>query len=162
MFSLVLVDFSESLLGDWRIQNDDVMGGVSSSQFKFNSMNYGEFSGKISLKNNGGFCGVFYAFEALNIEGFKTARLRIKGDKKKYKFRIRRHSDENVAYKFDFVTSGNWEEIKIPLHDMYAMWRGKRLDIDPYPVKQLSEVGFLISNGKAENFSLEIDKIWLE
>jgi NADH dehydrogenase [ubiquinone] 1 alpha subcomplex assembly factor 1 len=45
---------------------------------------------------------------------------------------------------------------------MVPSFRGRKLDMPNYPAKVLEEVVILISNKKAERFSLEIDKITLE
>jgi NADH dehydrogenase [ubiquinone] 1 alpha subcomplex assembly factor 1 len=64
--SMTLFDFSkDSNLSNWRILDDVVMGGRSNGIFKLNEDNHGEFSGKISLENNGGFSSVRYYFEKI-------------------------------------------------------------------------------------------------
>ncbi len=45
---------------------------------------------------------------------------------------------------------------------MYPKRRGHRLDIPDYPGKSLAQVRFMIANGRAENFQLEIASIALE
>jgi hypothetical protein len=65
-------------------------------------------------------------------------------------------------YIYNFKTSGNWQTITIPLSEMVPSFRGRKLDMPNYPAKVLEEVVILISNKKAERFSLEIDKITLE
>ena len=49
----------------WRIVDDNVMGGRSSSNISLNKDGFGVFNGTISLDNNGGFCSVRYVFKAL-------------------------------------------------------------------------------------------------
>jgi hypothetical protein len=62
----------------------------------------------------------------------------------------------------EFTTTGDWQEVKIPLRTMYAVRRGDRLDLPDYPGKTLSQVRFMIANGRAESFRLEIASIKLE
>ena len=51
-----IFDFNkEANIEGWRIVNDVVMGGRSSSNFKLNTEGHGCFSGAVSLENNGGF-----------------------------------------------------------------------------------------------------------
>ena len=42
----------------WEVVNDDVMGGVSTSQFQLLTNGGAIFSGVVSLENNGGFASV--------------------------------------------------------------------------------------------------------
>ena len=49
---------SQSIVGDWRIVNDGVMGGISKSSLLLNSSGQGKFAGHVSLANNGGFASV--------------------------------------------------------------------------------------------------------
>ena len=52
---LVLADFTaEDSVTDWYVQNDTVMGGVSSSELSWNDGDL-LFSGNLSTDNNGGF-----------------------------------------------------------------------------------------------------------
>ena len=62
----------------------------------------------------------------------------------------------------EFPTTGHWEEIKIPLRTMYPVRRGDRLDLPDYSGETLSQVRFMIANGRAESFQLEIASIALE
>ena len=45
---------------------------------------------------------------------------------------------------------------------MYPVRRGDRLDIPDYPAETMSQVRFMIANGRAESFQLEIASISLE
>jgi hypothetical protein len=45
---------------------------------------------------------------------------------------------------------------------MYAVRRGDRLDIPDYPAKTMSQARFMIANGRAEAFRLEVASIRLE
>lgn len=70
--SKVIFDFNkESDISDWKIVNDAVMGGRSSSKFYLNEEGNGVFKGKFSLENNGGFSSLRHRFKQKNIEGYK-------------------------------------------------------------------------------------------
>ena len=56
--SIVLVDFSPSTTTEWRVVNDGVMGGLSSSTMSATEVGTGVFSGRLSLENNGGFASI--------------------------------------------------------------------------------------------------------
>ncbi|MHC4835566.1 MAG: CIA30 family protein, partial [Planctomycetota bacterium] len=54
--SKLLIDFSdESVAKQWLSVNDNVMGGISEGQFRITDDKTLEFSGSLSLENNGGF-----------------------------------------------------------------------------------------------------------
>jgi NADH dehydrogenase [ubiquinone] 1 alpha subcomplex assembly factor 1 len=45
---------------------------------------------------------------------------------------------------------------------MYPVRRGNRLDLPDYPGKIMAQVRFMIANGRAENFRLEIASVRLQ
>ena len=163
MAPIVIFDFNKnSDIENWIIIDDVVMGGKSSSTFKLNSEGYGVFEGGVSLENNGGFASVHYKFERLPIKGSTKIILRIKGDGKKYQFRIKSNSEDYYSYIYPFSTTGEWEEIQIPLKEMYPSFRGRKLDIPNFSKDYIEEIAFLIGNKNQEKFKLLIDKIELK
>ena len=89
-----------------------------------------------------------------NIKGFK---IRLKGDGKKYKFRLR-ESYRSSNYSTDFDTkSGIWTSIEILVSDLNPMFMGyysrntKKLEIE-----NISSLGFQISDKQEGEFKLEI------
>jgi hypothetical protein len=160
---MVLFDFSEnSDLKGWYLVNDDVMGGRSSATFELNSGGNGFFKGSVSLENNGGFSSVHYRFQQKDIGQAKIFAIRVKGDGKKYQARIYASASDNFSYIAYFETTGEWQNIEIPLESMYPSFRGRKLDRPNFSGKFIEEIAFLIGNNKAENFELEIDKIELK
>ncbi|MEM6297808.1 MAG: CIA30 family protein [Bacteroidota bacterium] len=160
-----LFDFSPDCnLSNWRIVDDVVMGGRSSGNFRLNEEGHAVFSGKVSLENNGGFSSVRYIFpESLKITeaSERVIHIRLKGDGKKYQFRVKEGMRQYHSYIKEFETSGEWEEVRIPLKEMYASFRGRKLDMPNFSHEVIEEMRFLIANKKAETFSLTIDKIEL-
>lgn len=160
--SHIIFDFNKnSSISNWIVVDDVVMGGKSNGNFQLNKDGKGVFSGKISLDNNGGFSSVRYGFNKLNIEKFKSIVLKIKGDGKNYQFRIKYKSSNYASYITSFSSSGEWQEIEIPLNSMYPSFRGRKLDEPNFFHKSIEEVTFLIANKKNEEFILLIDKIEL-
>jgi hypothetical protein len=45
---------------------------------------------------------------------------------------------------------------------MYPSFRGRKLTMNNFSSESIQELAFLIGNKKAQNFTLEIDKIYLE
>lgn len=163
MASHIIFDFNqESNLNNWVIIDDVVMGGKSSSSFGLSPQGHGVFKGSISLDNNGGFSSVRYKFERILIKDYTKIVIKIKGDGKKYQFRLKSNSEDSYSYISSFSTNGDWQEIQIPLKDMYPSFRGRRLDKPNLSEEYIEEIAFLIGNKNEENFQLVIDKIELE
>ena len=62
---MTLFNFTaDSDISNWKILDDVVMGGRSDGNFKMNTEGHGEYTGRVSLKNNGGFsnCNVTIGF----------------------------------------------------------------------------------------------------
>ena len=163
MNTLTIYDFSEtSDLSSWYVVNDGVMGGVSKGTLQLNDEHHGVFRGTISLEYNGGFSSIRYPLATQEVSDYEFMVLRVKGDGKRYQFRVKSKRSQYYSYVAYFETSGQWETIRIPLKEIYPVFRGSRLNRPKYDGTLLEEVGILIGNKKAEAFQLEIDSIYLE
>ena len=163
MQSMTLFQFnSDSNIENWRILDDVVMGGCSNGEFKINTDGYGEYYGEVSLENNGGFSSLRYDFESLDSSKYLKFRLRIKGDGKTYQFRVKSNTNDRHSFIYNFKTTKDWQNVDIPFSDMFASFRGYRLDIPNFNGQQMEEIAFLIGNKKEETFKLLIDTITLE
>lgn len=161
--SIILFDFSENReYGRWQVVNDGVMGGLSQATFGAGENGTALFSGRVSLENNGGFSSVRYNTGKIKVEGYATLALYLKGDGKKYQVRIRENNDDYFSYISTFQTSGEWETIEIQLKDMFPSFRGRKLDRPNFKGNTIVELTFLIGNGKAESFTLELQKAVLK
>ena len=162
MPSQVIFDFNKSAeIQNWLIVDDVVMGGKSSGTFNLNADGFGVFEGNISLDNNGGFSSVRYRFEKTLVKEYSTVHIKLRGDGKKYQFRIKAKSGDYYSYISPFQTTGEWQEIEIPLKDMYPSFRGRKLDQPNFSDDYIEEITFLIGNKKEEDFQLLIAKIEL-
>lgn len=156
----MIVDFSNNYdLKAWNVVDDVVMGGRSDGNLYINKDGHGEFTGDVSLENNGGFSSIRLRMDKSAVFDHSKFVLRVKGDGKKYQLRVKSIRMNWYSYAYTFQTSGEWETIEIPMNEMYPTFRGRKLDFPNYPGKTLSELGFLISNKKNESFKLEIDYI---
>lgn len=163
LFSMVLFDFSgNSDLKEWNVVDDVVMGGRSDGHFQLNDAGHAVFEGEVSLENNGGFSSVRYRFPEIEVAGYQKVKIRLRGDGKRYQFRMKSDQSDRHAYITYFQTTGEWQTVEIKLFDMYPTFRGRRLNMPNYSGKKLAEVAFLIGNKKPESFRLELDKIELE
>lgn len=157
---MTLFDFSESAdISGWIIVDDVVMGGRSNGNFALSPEGHGVFSGKVSLENNGGFSSLRYDFNDLDVKGYDTFVLKVKGDGKTYQFRAKTRKYDRQSYVIDFKTTGEWQTIEIPMSGMVPTFRGYQLNMDNYPGEKLDQIGFLIGNKRPESFRLEIDEI---
>lgn len=162
MSSKTIFDFKEkSHIRDWIVVDDVVMGGNSSGTFKLDPDGFGVFEGNISLENNGGFSSVRYRFSKINVKEHTKIRIKLKGDGKEYQLRIKSNSEDSHSYIAHFSSSGNWEEIEIPLKQMAPTFRGRTLKLPNFFNDYIEEIAFLIGNKTKENFKLLIDRIEL-
>ena len=163
LFSNIIFDFKEnSNLNNWQIVDDVVMGGRSQGNFKINEFGNGVFYGNVSLENNGGFSSLRYQFDKKDISSFSKIVLRVKGEGKKYQFRIKNKIQDYYYFVIEFETSKNWQEIELEISDMYPAFRGRRLNMNNFSSDFIEEIRFLIGNKKNQSFQLEIDKIYLK
>jgi hypothetical protein len=159
----VIFDFNKTAdIKSWTVVDDVVMGGRSSGNFKLNGDGFGVFEGSVSLENNGGFSSLRYRFQKTPAMAYTKVVIKLKGDGKKYQFRIKANAADYYSYVASFETSGAWEEIEIPLKDMVPSFRGRVLEQPNFSHDHMEEIAFLIGNKKSENFKLLIDEIVLK
>lgn len=146
---------------NWQIVNDGVMGGLSESEIVFRN-NLIIFKGIVSLENNGGFASIRTLPRSYELDGYNGILLRVKGDGKKYQFRIRTNDRfDGISYRYKFETQPNtWTIVSVPFHECVPVFRGRILEnLKALQPEKIQQIGFLISNKKAEKFQLEIDWI---
>jgi len=159
----VLFDFTDpAAMRGWQVEDDVVMGGRSQGNLTHDPAGHLIFRGEVSLENNGGFSSVQHESDPIDVSAYRDVVIRLKGDGKDYRFIVESEKNARHYYVAEFSTTGEWQEIKIPLRTMYPMRRGDRLDIPDYPAETMSQVRFMIANGRAESFQLEIASIKLE
>ena len=159
----LIFDFiNESEIGYWRIVNDGVMGGLSTSEIVHTDGNTAIFRGIVSLENNGGFASTRTIPRSYELDGHDGILIRVKGDGKKYQFRVRTNDRfDGISYRYQFTTELNtWMIIDIPFHECVPVFRGRILrDVETILPEEIQQLGFLISNKQAGKFQLEIDWI---
>lgn len=160
MNPIVLFDFNvNSNIDNWRVVDDNVMGGISASKFFVDASGNGVFKGNVSTENNGGFCSVQHYPKPVSLKEKKVFSIRLKGDGKKYQFRVKSERSNYYSYIYEFQTTTDWQTIEIPITELYASFRGRTIDIPNYDGASLEEIAFLVGNKKKEDFQLLIDKI---
>jgi hypothetical protein len=159
---LSIVDFGrERAVSDWIVVNDGVMGGLSQGRFYLNHEQKGIFEGHVSLENNGGFSMVRHRFTEKSVGDYSMIRLKVKGDGKRYQFRVKTDYNDRHSYVQFFETDGDWQTIEIDLSSLYPAFRGRKMAMPNYPGEAMEEIAILIGNKKDEDFRLEIDSIVL-
>ena len=153
---------TQTNIKEWRIVNDDVMGGRSNSFLGITDAGHGQFSGHVSLANNGGFASLQWNAKIKLAEEKKFIVLRVKGDGKRYEFRLKGQISQSESYVNPFATSGEWETIKLEISQFYPQFRGRKLNIPNFSFENIEQLSFLIANNKEEDFKLLIDWISLE
>lgn len=158
----VLFNFEDpQTFGAWWIVNDGVMGGLSQSDMDVQN-GAATFKGTVSLENYGGFASVRAPIPDIDLSGRSGFQIRVRGDGKRYKFRIRtNNSFDGVAYSANFQTKlAQWQTIRLDKSDFVPVYRGRIVrgapDLDLNDVRQ---VGFLISDKQDGPFQLNIQSV---
>ena len=153
---------TQTNIKDWRVVNDGVMGGISKSTLMLNNAGHAQFSGHVSLANNGGFASVQLNTSINITDEKKYIVLRVRGDSKRYEFRLKGDLSQSESYVHQFATSGEWENIKLPINEFYPQFRGRKLTIPNFKFDTIEQLNFLIANKQEEDFELLVDWIGLE
>jgi NADH dehydrogenase [ubiquinone] 1 alpha subcomplex assembly factor 1 len=146
----------------WRVINDGVMGGVSSSTWNVTKSGTAVFVGTVSLDNNGGFASVRSPVGTYDLSAYKGIALRIKGDGKSYKLNLKTDADfDSVLYQAEFQTEKEkWQLIKVPFSKFTPTYHGVVLsDAPKLDAKAIRRFGFLIADKQKGPFQLEVDWI---
>lgn len=148
--------------GPWGSANDTVMGGVSKGSCRVTDSGTLEFSGELSLENNGGFASVRVGVDSLDLSAYQEILMRVRGDGKRYALSVQ--TDYRIiagAYYFDFQPeAGQWQEVQVPLRALKARSFGRPLPTAPeLNSSDIRAFGFIISDKQAGPFRLEVDWI---
>ena len=155
-----ILDFSSNSMDQWYAVNDGVMGGASQSAMQVTDQGIGEFSGMLSLENNGGFASVRTAISDSDLSDFLGVELRIKGDGRPYQLRFRTDDRfDGMAYRTIFtVPAGQWTTISLPFSGFEPTFRGRVMTNQPaLNTKALKQLIFLLADKEEGPFKLEIE-----
>jgi hypothetical protein len=105
------------------------MGGVSDGRLKVTEEGTLEFSGTLSLENNGGFASVRSKPAEFNIKAGDAIVVRVKGDGREYVLNLYTMSRQMAfSYRAPLPTEQNeWTEVSVPLADFIATAFGRRV-----------------------------------
>jgi NADH dehydrogenase [ubiquinone] 1 alpha subcomplex assembly factor 1 len=147
---------------EWQTVNDGVMGGVSEGKFKITEKKTLEFSGTLSLENNGGFASVRTKAKKLGLEKGDILVAKVKGDGREYSMNLYLNKPLMAfAYRAAVQTKKDeWIEVKLPLNEFVATSFGKVVkDAGAVKPDEVTALGFLLGDKKAGAFKLEVEWI---
>jgi len=159
----VIFDFdTRDSSGEWTSVNDDVMGGVSKGGFRITDEGVLEFTGVVSLENNGGFASIRSRPGKHDLSKCEGLLIRVRGDGQQYACNIR--TDFAImagSYQQPFETKKDeWQEIALPIHDFVASSFGQVMrDAPKLDTEKIRSFGLTISDKQAGPFKLEVDWI---
>ena len=151
------IEFSAAEGDAWYALNDGVMGGLSRGRLATTKQGTGEFSGQLSLRNNGGFSSVRARINSGALAGYDGLEIRVRGDERLYSL-LASATDANGAWQSAFKASAQWQIVLILFRDMQLSIRGWRPAVSP-PLsgERIDTIGFLIGDKDERPFRLEVD-----
>ena len=162
----VLVDFGDKQNSSgWNVVNDGVMGGRSVGKARLTDDGVMNFSGTLSLDNNGGFSSIRSGPIDVQMDIEDGFRVRLKGDGRTYIFNLYPKTRRMAfSYRADLPSvAGQWTEVFVPLKTFVPTSFGRRVQgggvLTP---DQISRIGFMLSDKKPGDFNLEIEWVKVE
>jgi NADH dehydrogenase [ubiquinone] 1 alpha subcomplex assembly factor 1 len=134
----------------WRIVNDGVMGGVSTSRVS-RAGDALRFAGDISLDNNGGFASVRRSFDAAARGGDAAGfALQVRGDGNRYRLRVYTRDaaggEHWYAHYATFDTrAGEVTSVRLRWPQFAASFRGRAVDAPPIRFIDVIGIGVMIT-----------------
>jgi NADH dehydrogenase [ubiquinone] 1 alpha subcomplex assembly factor 1 len=156
-----LLDFSRSEVAQtFRVINDGVMGGVSTSRLR-STDGAMVFEGAVSLENNGGFASFRgpVRFPAESAALLVTVR----GDGQRYKLTLKLDdSTSTPQYQSAFVAPRDWQTLRFKPADFAASFRGRAVDAPRVDLGAVRYIGLLISDRQSGTFRVELKDVQAE
>ena len=158
---MLSVDFSSpDIVRSFRVINDGVMGGVSTSRLR-SAAGAMVFEGEVSLDNNGGFasCRGPVAFPA----GSAALLVTVRGDGQRYKLTLKLDdSPGTFQYQAAFVAPREWQTLRFIPSDFAASFRGRPVSAPTVRLTDVRHLGVLIADRQAGAFRVELKAIETE
>lgn len=162
---LTFADFGDhKIRSQWGVTNDDVMGGVSTSNISVSKENVLIFSGEVSLENNGGFASLRSPIDDFDLSAYKRFLLKVKGDGKTYNLSFRQTKYfTGFNYTHKFQTEKNiWQIVELPFTEFKLKYYGREVsNFEPPDKSNIKQISILISDKQQGPFKLEIEWIGL-
>ena len=157
---LFRIEFSAVEDAQWYSVNDNVMGGISRGGFSITEKQTGEFSGQLSMQNNGGFSSIRTRIDNGILAGYDGFDLRVRGDGREYTLLVA-PSNVRGSWQQKFRAPEEWQILRIPLAAMDLSVRGMKRPFSP-PITggDIGMLGFLIADKQTRPFRMEVD--WIQ
>jgi len=144
---------------EWRATNDTVMGGVSKGKAKLTEEGM-DFSGHLSLENNGGFASVYTGVD-FNLSDYSGIRLKVFGDGRVYQLRFQSDALHRQRWPVSFsghfeTVDGEWSEVFISFSELSQTWRGRQLAGHSFNEGDIRRIAFMLADGQAGEFALRV------
>jgi monofunctional biosynthetic peptidoglycan transglycosylase len=156
------LDF-ESEMVEWMVVVDGVMGGRSTGQVARVEPGVLQFSGELSLANNGGFSQMRSDVSGDQFAGMRGIEIMVRGDGRTYNFDIRCANARVMAGGFQRsfdTTGGEWTVIRLPFDEFRLYTFGRPVPDAPAIVPTMIEsIGVTLSDKQQGPFRLEIASI---
>lgn len=161
-----LIDLAAPGAADrWQAVNDGVMGGVSQGRFRITDDGRLEFSGRLSLENNGGFASVRTRPTRFDLAAGESLVVRVKGDGREYVLNLYTASRRMAfSYRADLpTTQDEWTEVRVPLDAFVPTSFGNRVaGMGPVDPAEIRGIGFMLSDKRPGPFRMEVEWIRVE
>lgn len=162
----LLVDFSAAGEQDrWMLVTDTVMGGGSTGSWRISPDRTARFRGRLRIGAFGGFVSARWAPRHFDLTGFEGIALRVRGDGRIYRLRLRNEDRfEAIAYQASFTAetgdAEGWTTVRVPFREFVAAHHGTVLpDAAPLDPAEIRQIGIMIADPPEGEFRLEIDWI---
>lgn len=158
----ILFSFAEQeSSASWQAVNDGVMGGRSRGASRIADDAVLEFSGTLSLENNGGFSSVRSPTIPTVLQAKQAIIIHVRGDGRTYSLNLYTGDTErSYSWRQEFRTvADQWIEVSLPLADFLATWRGRRFPDAKLQPGAVNRIGFLLGDGKAGPFRLQVASV---
>jgi hypothetical protein len=144
----------------FRVINDGVMGGVSSSRL-LQADGGLVFEGKVSLENNGGFAS--FRGPVSIPRSARVVVVTLRGDGQRYKLALKLDdSNSGPQYQAGFTAPREWAALRFVSADFAASFRGSAVEAPALVFGDMKALGLLISDQQAGPFRVEIRSITAE
>jgi monofunctional biosynthetic peptidoglycan transglycosylase len=143
----------------WRVVNDTVMGGVSSSSATPLERGVVRFAGLLSLENNGGFASIRADSSEFAFSEDGDLILQVRGDGRTYTVDLRTGERQGAfSYKQAFRTrAGEIMQIRLPLRDFQPTAFGRSMPLaGPLNPSRVMSFGFMLADKKSGPFRLDV------
>lgn len=146
---------------DWRVVNDNVMGGRSLGGYDIEAGEL-KFTGATNT-NGGGFSSLRTGPLKLDLSAHGGVELDLVGDGRQYTWRLTTQAvwrGRPIAYWARFDTqAGVAQTVRVPFGDFVPRFRGARLSGPPLDTARITGMGLMIYDGNDGPFEMSVSQI---